>query len=210
MLSANRTPGLPAREPYLSTQETSRASVETLLEEHGDYLYRFATARVGEPRDVEDLLQETFLAAHRMLDSFRGDSTIRTWLTAILKNKIRDYYKKAGREESHGEVESVDAVRSNFQANGRWKPEAGPGDLGTDPANLYERKEFMRVLEDCLKQLPKRMEKVFRLRELQKFETSEIRETLNISTSNLSVILHRARMQLASCLKSNWSHSIPG
>src|SRR6266516_2995144 len=70
---------------------------ERWVDEHGDVLYRYALERVRKPDIAQDLVQETFLAAVRTIDRFRGGSTVRSWLCGILKHKICDYYRKRGR-----------------------------------------------------------------------------------------------------------------
>src|SRR5208283_5525321 len=64
------------------------------IEEYSDALFKFARVRVGDRETAKDLVQETFLSALQYLASFRGESAQETWLTAILKNKIIDYYRK--------------------------------------------------------------------------------------------------------------------
>lgn len=178
---------------------------EDLVDRFGDYLYRFALSRVRSPEVAEDLVQETFLAALQKLDTFRGDSALRTWLTGILKNKILDHYKKAGRENYFDEIENVAVLADAFAANGRWDPERTPVNPGSDPATLFELKEFQEILEECLRRLPPRMARIFSMRELGGMSGPEIRKLTRVSTSNFSVILHRARMQLQSCIGESWS-----
>ena len=61
---------------------------------HADYLYAFAITRVNDEEQAKDLVQETFLAALERISNFEGKASERTWLTAILKNKIADVYRK--------------------------------------------------------------------------------------------------------------------
>ena len=72
-------------------------NVHNWLNEHGDYLYRFALARLRDPHQAEDAVQETFLAAIKA-PNFAQQSTPRTWLTGILKHKIIDVMRKSMRE----------------------------------------------------------------------------------------------------------------
>src|SRR5262249_4571718 len=78
---------------------------ERWVDEHGDVLYRYALERVRKPEVAQDLVQETFLAAVRTHERFRGGSTVRSWLCGILKHKICDYYRKRGRETSFTDLE---------------------------------------------------------------------------------------------------------
>src|SRR6187549_3469283 len=59
-----------------------------------DYLFSYAFFKTGNREEAEDLVQETFLSAFKSLSGFKGNSTEKTWLTSILKNKIIDYYRK--------------------------------------------------------------------------------------------------------------------
>ena len=81
---------------------------DTWLDQHGDSLYRFALVRVRETALAEDLVQETLLAAWRAKDSFAGGSAERTWLIAILKNKLIDHFRRSNRESPMPEMEDTD------------------------------------------------------------------------------------------------------
>ncbi|WP_246229552.1 RNA polymerase sigma factor [Mucilaginibacter humi] len=64
------------------------------VDNHADYLYAYAISRISDEEQARDLVQEVFLAALERAGKFEGKSTERTWLTAILKNKIVDVYRK--------------------------------------------------------------------------------------------------------------------
>ena len=66
----------------------------TWVKSHADYLYAYTIKRIADEEQAKDLVQETFLAALEKVDRFEGKSSERTWLTAILKNKIIDVYRK--------------------------------------------------------------------------------------------------------------------
>src|SRR5688572_2814348 len=68
------------------------------VDEHGDYLFRYAIVRLRDETLAEDIVQETLLAAIQSLASYSGKSAERTWLTGILKHKIIDYYRKNSRQ----------------------------------------------------------------------------------------------------------------
>lgn len=177
---------------------------------YGDYLFQFVRLRVQNTQIAEDLVQETFLSALKSLDSFRGESRVRTWLTGILKRKIIDHYRKNRISisiDSGGGMEPLQEFEPGGERKGQWKPEHGPHDWGRSPAQLYEDRQFMQTLEACLKNLPERLSGVFILREIDGLDSGEICNLFDISPSNLWVILHRARHQLRNCLEINWLES---
>lgn len=95
---------------------------ERWLQEHGDYLFGYAMARVQDRTLAEDMVQETLLAAIQARDRFQGDSTERTWLVGILKHKILDYLRRNQREIPVAEVLAPDEeIESLFDARGKWK-----------------------------------------------------------------------------------------
>ena len=173
--------------------------------EHGDCLYRYALARVRKPEVAEDLVQETFLAAVRGYAKFGGRSSIRSWLCGILKHKIIDHYREAGRETSFTDLEFFsDECSQKFVSNGFWKHEEGPHEWQPDAAEVMEKGEFWETMRACLSKLPQRIADVFSMREMEDVPSQEVCALLSISESNLWVMLHRARMALRECLESNW------
>ncbi len=73
------------------------------LDEHGDYLFKYASFRLRDDNAAEDAVQETFLAALKAYEKFEGRGSERTWLVGILKHKIIDHIRKAQREAPIGE-----------------------------------------------------------------------------------------------------------
>jgi RNA polymerase sigma-70 factor (ECF subfamily) len=176
---------------------------ESWVDDHGDALFRFALARVGKVDIAEELVQETFLSALRAADNFRGDSQGRTWLVSILKRKIIDYFRSKKRDSSSLLGQQDDSwLESLFDTRGQWKN--APQTWGTQPETALETEEFWGVFENCLNKIPKRMATTFRLRELDNYSAEDICKELQLSTSNLWVVLHRARMRLWKCLDLNW------
>jgi RNA polymerase sigma-70 factor (ECF subfamily) len=172
------------------------------LEEHGNYLFRYALTRVRNREQAEDLVQETLLAGMRAISRFSGKSSIRTWLTSILKHKIIDYFRKSSRETKMDASEDFDfVVDREFNSNGQWV--SGPPLWKTDPSQAIERAEFWEAYSNCLKELPPNHAKAFVLREIDGESSDEICKVLHITPSNLWVMLHRARMTLRGCLEKN-------
>lgn len=176
---------------------------ESWVDHYGDFLYRFAIARVRDPGVAEDLVQETFLAALRGRETFDGRSEVRTWLIAILKHKIVDFIRKKIREPSTDKIETLtDGTDPDFDDRGEWR--VRPSRWSVNPSNIYEQKEFFNVLYRCLGELPERLAEAFMLREMDGFSTEEICKALNITATNTWVMLYRVRLSLRRCLKNKW------
>jgi RNA polymerase sigma-70 factor (TIGR02943 family) len=176
---------------------------ETWLDQYGDYLYRFALARIKDQTVAEDLVQETFLAALRGRESFKGRSAVKTWLSAILKNKIVDYFRKNSREQLINDTDTIsESIDGFFHKNGNWK--IRPAKWNLDPSKVYEQREFMDTLYKCLSELPNRLAKAFVLREIEGYSTKEICNDLQVSSTNSWVMLYRARLFLRRCLELFW------
>jgi len=201
-----RLPYEPGGGGHTSRDDSSlNPSAATWVDEHGDCLYRYALARVRKPEVAEDPVQETFLAAVRAYDKFGGRSSVRSWLCGILKHKIIDHYRKAGRETSFTDLEFLsDEYSDKFVPQGFWQHENGPHDWQPDAAKVMERGEFWMTIRQCLSKLPQRIADVFAMREMEGVTSKEICVILSISESNLWVMLHRARMALRECLEMNW------
>ena len=176
---------------------------ESWVDHYGDFLYRFALSRVKDPAVAEDLVQETFLAALRARESFKGRSAARTWLIAILKHKIVDYIRKKFREPPTDKIETMtDIMDADFNDSGKWQ--VRPHKWAINPGKIYEQKEFFDVLYYCLAELPGRLAEAFMLREMDGLSTAEVCKILDITATNSWVMLYRARMSLRRCLENKW------
>jgi RNA polymerase sigma-70 factor, ECF subfamily len=181
------------------------ADPERWVDEHGDCLYRYALTRVRKPEVAEDLVQETLLAALRNRKTFSRQSSERTWLCGILKNKIVDHFRKLGRETSFTDLQFLeDEYSEKFVAEGWWVHVKGPKDWQPEADAALQRDEFWQTVRACLGKLPPRVADVFMLREMEEVDSKDICRMLSISENNLWVMLHRARMALRECLEINW------
>jgi RNA polymerase sigma-70 factor (ECF subfamily) len=194
--------------PAICTTESRQAALEPAiwLERHGDYLYRYALYRMRDHAAAEDVVQECLLAAIKCSDRFAGRSNERTWLVGILKHKIVDYLRA---EMKNAQTENTDHPEDYFDREGAWRFDARPVSWTPDPGSLMESGDFRRVLERCLDELPGRLARVFILREIEGFATEEICDLLDITPSNLWVMLHRARLRLQSLLGLYWFSEAP-
>ncbi|HZW35449.1 MAG: sigma-70 family RNA polymerase sigma factor [Deltaproteobacteria bacterium] len=175
------------------------------VDRYGDYLFRYAMLRLRDRERAEDLVQETFLAALKGRDTFSGRSSEGTWLVGILKHKILDHFRRQSLEVPLPGTDETDPPGGDpFNGVGHWVD--GPAEWGGNPADLFRQKEFLEQLTKCLSGLSPAHANVFLLREVDGADTKEICKELNVSETNLWVILHRARMQLRKCLEARWFH----
>src|ERR1700745_3225807 len=85
------------------TPDMSSPDPNRWLDEHGDYLFKYASFRLRDDTAAEDAVQETFLAALKAYRKFEGRGSERTWLVGILKHKVVDHFRKIQREAPLGE-----------------------------------------------------------------------------------------------------------
>jgi RNA polymerase sigma-70 factor (ECF subfamily) len=172
------------------------------LNAHGDYLYRFALARLRDTHLAEDVVQETFLAAIKS-PNFAEQSAPRTWLTGILKHKIIDVMRKSQREVVATDLmNEEDASMDEFFDNtGHWIEPPQAWDV---PDDALEQKQFFGILQTCMDKLPKKLATLFLMRDVHETENEEICKELEITATNAWVMLYRARMSLRKCLEINW------
>ena len=178
------------------------------IESHRSYMLRFALAKLRDSHQAEEVVQEALLAALDGAGGFSGQSSLRTWLTSILKFKIIDFQRRLISERAHFAVAPVDDDSADpewmermFDNTGHWSPRLGEW---ANPDGALEQKQFFEVFERCMDKLPKAAGRVFFKREVMGVETDEICKDEDISASNCWVMLHRARLALRECLDHNW------
>ena len=175
------------------------------LDAHADYLFQFAWKRLHRRELAEDLVQETLLAAWNGRANYEGRASERSWLTAILKNKIADTLRKSIRESTTplSDFSDETIISELFTKRGHWK--VTPGDWTRhDPMANLERIEFWQTFDGCVGKLPQRLRDIFVDRHLEDRSTEEICQANAISTTNCWVMLHRARLRMWRCLSLNW------
>ena len=182
---------------------------EKWVDLHGEYLFKYALMRLRDPAKAEDAVQETFLAALKGGKTFAGRSAEKSWLVGILKNKIFDHYRKVSRESSFTDLdfyadEESDRFIADGLGKGGWIHELGPVEWSSNPGVGLDNEIFWQTFQDCAGKLPKNVCAVFCLREMDDVDSKEICAKLDITESNLWVMLHRARMALRRCLETNW------
>ena len=186
------------------TEATDSSSLEPAawLDRYGDYLYRFAISRLRDAEAAEEVVQDAFVAGLRAKDQFSGRGSEKAWLTTILHRKIVDFVRRRMKTEAIANDTGDQLSEALFDEKGAWRED--PRIFGPRPAEAMEKREFWEVFRKCLSGLPRRQADVFSLREMDGVAGKEICKDLGISSSNLWVLLYRARMRLAACMKRRW------
>ena len=194
----------------MSDREDHKIEPQHWVERYGDYLFAYAVVRVNDSSKAEDLVQETFLAGLKARERFRGESAERTWLTSILKRKIIDTYRKkyTSKEQNFGEYEETvfdgDFYRSEEPFSGHWLEGKGPNSYSLLPEGELEQQELMKFIRLCIGQLPPQLAAAFVMKMIDEEDSDTICKELGITSSNLWVMLHRARLRMRDCLEKKW------
>jgi RNA polymerase sigma-70 factor, ECF subfamily len=176
------------------------------IESHRGYLVRYALAQLRDSHLAEEAVQEALLAGLEGIGSFQGQSSLRTWLTSILRFKIADQLRRTVQERTRTEsaeayVDEEGWMDELFDETGHWRD---PPQAWANPEAAFEQRRFWEAFERCLACLPEAGGRVFFKREVLGEETEEICRAEGITSSNCWVILHRARIALRSCLQAHW------
>lgn len=168
---------------------------------YSDYLFNYTISRVSDRDIAQDLVQDTFLAGLKSMNNFKGEASERTWLISILKRKIIDYYRKINSNKGKAEV------RINYkddESEGDWLEERVADPFDKTAEDNMQNSELGDAIHNCLGKLPEKQADVFKMKTILNYETEAICNELNITPSNLWVIIHRARTAMADCLETNW------
>lgn len=162
----------------------------------------FARKQLNDDHVAEDVVQDAFLAALAQADRFRGEAALKTWVFAILKNKILDALRTRYRQQAREAVlpdENEESLDECFKSNGHWDKDNAPAALGQPERHVYNQ-QFWQLLQVCLDNLPGLQGQVFMMREYLEMTGSEICQQTQLSQNNMNVMLYRARLRLQKCL----------
>lgn len=178
-----------------------RKAFAALVRKYHSRMVVIARAIVGDVW-AEEVTQEAWMSIYRALPKFEGRSTLQTWMFTILKNEAKTRLSKESRfislDMSTADSSNEDfanALNERFREDGHWK-EAPTAWHIESPTALMEEEQLRRCIHHTLSLLSADQRAVFTLRDLQQMDLDEICNILDISTSNVRVLLHRARLTL--------------
>ena len=157
---------------------------EALYREHAARLYTLACRMAGSPEDGEDLLQEIFLQAYRKLGSFKGDSSIGTWLYRLAVNQCLDVLR--------GRQSKMARVTDSLDDEGAAEPAAVAPVVPTAVSRLD--------LDRAIAKLPQGCRAAFILHDVEGFEHNEVAKLLGVSEGTSKSQVHKARLRLRGLL----------
>jgi RNA polymerase sigma-70 factor (TIGR02943 family) len=176
------------------------------VDNYTDYLYSYALYKVGKKEEAEDLVQETFLSAFKSRDTYNGLAAEKTWLMAILKNKIIDYYRKPKVTDSFSSY--LDTTEESFNESffnkdnyGRWTEEIDKNFFSKASDDYLLGKEFQKFLGICLEKMPVKLRSIFISKYIDDDKTENICKEHMITAANYWVIIFRSKTLLRSCLE---------
>jgi RNA polymerase sigma-70 factor (ECF subfamily) len=170
-------------------------------------MLKFARLQLSDEALAEDAVQEALIGALKNAAHFERRSALKTWVFGILKHKIADILRKRQRYVEASSLLKEDQEDDNmeqlFNDHGHWHTYERPANWGL-PQEAVKQDHFWRIFETCLHALPENQARLFMMREFIQMEADEICHSLDISTSNLHVMLYRARLRLRECLENKW------
>jgi RNA polymerase sigma-70 factor, ECF subfamily len=174
-------------------RERDAGSVEAIVDAYLPQLLRAGHGMGFAPDVAQDLAQSVFVALMESVGRFEGRSHIRTFLFGIFYNKVSEYLRQKQKEEGNDPIDEV--MESKFDRSGRWRQ---------PPADIEQAvfgREVGGMIHECLEGVPQAQRIVFYLREVEEMTTDEICKKMEVSGTNLGVMLFRARNRLRECLE---------
>ncbi|MGZ3769011.1 MAG: RNA polymerase sigma factor [Bdellovibrio sp.] len=164
-----------------------------VVREHTKTIYN-ASLKLGfSPPEAEDLTQNVWLTFFDVVGRFEGNSAVKTFLFGILYNKASELRKQKKRIEPTDEIEKV--IDDHFDQNGHWAKSP------IDPEKFLHSTQVMELIKNCLELLPFNQKMAFVLKDMEEDSTENACKILNVSATNLGVLLYRARNQLRECIE---------
>jgi RNA polymerase sigma-70 factor (ECF subfamily) len=164
-------------------------------------LMRFARAQLRNDAWAEDAVSDTLLAALEKPQAFTGASQLKTWLVGILKHKLIDQLRRHTREVASSPDDDSGLEDLVFAPDGHFRDREV---TWHSPESSLQQRQFFEVLQACVEHLPATQARVFMMREWLELEAEEICKEIGVTSTNLWVLLHRARLRLRECLQAKW------
>lgn len=164
-----------------------------LFQQVNPFLLRFLYGQKINSELAHDLVQESWRIFFEKIEQFKGQSSVRTFVTGILVNKLREHRRAQRREVQEEDLDRV--VAQAFSDEGWWQQEP------RGPYDYLNSKEILIRIEQCMQGLSPSQNEAFVLKEVYGNSTEEICNILDVSNTHLGVLLFRAKEKLRQCLE---------
>jgi RNA polymerase sigma-70 factor, ECF subfamily len=199
LLSARESspPGATPR-PEPCAESGATLDFEAVYEENFRFVWR-ATRRLGiDAGDIDDVVQEVFVVAHRKLSGFEGRSQLKTWLFKILVRVVRHHFRARARKPGHRVANSFEDLDALVDHRTRG------------PAEAVERADAVRVLDAILARLDSDKREVFVLAEIEQLTSVEIADVLGANINTIYSRLRVARQEFERAVARFQTHELGG
>lgn len=157
-------------------------------------MLRLARSLVGASA-AQEVVQDTWLAVLRGLESFEARASLKTWLLTIVHNRAMSLLRRSGREVLIGDAWDEGADADRFDNNGHWRVPPSPWHEET-PEALLASDQLRDLLQQALDALPLPQRSAVTLRDIEGLSMDEVGRILDVSAANARVLLHRGRTRL--------------
>jgi len=166
---------------------------ETLVRQHGDYLYRVALRVTRSENEAGEAVQEAFISAFRGIGGFEARSTLKTWLHRLVVNSALTRLRSIERRSEVPIDELVPGIE-DVREEPEW-------DFVESVEVAVERDSVRAAVTQAMDRLPDRYRTLLTLRDVEGFSTHEVAQLLGETEGNVKVRLHRARAALKTLLE---------
>lgn len=182
-------------------QHGDRDAFRQIMRHCNQRLFRAARGVVNDDAEAEDVVQEAYVHAFEKIGSFRGESSVLTWLTRIVLNGAHSRLRQRR--------ETVDIEEADRHASQGDRIVPFPSKFGNeDPAAAAARSQIRMLVENAIDELPEPFRIVFVLREIEGCSVEETASSLELRTETVKTRLHRARRLLRAALTDTVSASL--
>ncbi|MFH1560419.1 MAG: RNA polymerase sigma factor [Chloroflexota bacterium] len=166
---------------------------QSIVEQHTDFVYNVVYRMMNNAQDAEDITQETFLSAYRSWASFRGGSSVSTWLYRIAVNAclMRLRKEKRARASTATGYNDVNVIDSTVDPSPSGNPEG-----------IAINSELREEMGKAIASLPPDLRAAVILRDIQELSNAEASEVLGVTISSFKTRVHRGRVLLRKQLKT--------
>lgn len=151
---------------------------------------------------AQDVVQQTWEKFFENIEAFRAESQLKTFICGILFNKIREYRRSQSKLVLEDDSQKV--LDQAFTSDGWWSPQISRPDFRLD------QQLALKFIQECLEGLTDQQKAAFILTELEENKSEDICNVLDVSVSNLRVLLFRAKDKLKKCLQGKGINQASG